>query len=81
MKVLCIKEDTITVTGYQSTSLLRVSEIYTVLNHDSADYYQLAEMPYLKDAKLWFHASLFAPISEIDELEFERNYNLVPINQ
>ncbi len=52
-------------------------EKYTVvaeLLHDGVLYYGLAERDFTPG--IWYKAKKFAPVSSIDETEFERHYNI-----
>ena len=75
MKVICIQTDTKTVKGPQvPTNSVKEVEVYTVIGGErfnNKQYYRLAEMDY------WtvYLSDLFVPLSQIDETEFERNYN------
>ncbi len=76
MKVMCIKEDTNTVTGTSCDTLLKVGEVYNVdfiETWKNERWYNLAEIKFYKGELTSFWEGLFAPLSDIDETEFIRN--------
>lgn len=78
MKVICIKHDTVTTSGPDIVPHGSIKEgmIYTVTETKrfiDGYYYLLEEAP-----MAWYGVELFAPLSEIDETTFERNYNTQP---
>lgn len=79
MKVICIDDDFFISEVPEESITPKVGEIYTVKNQGNCDccgglWYELEEIEYEWDA------DSFAPISDIDETEMERNYKRNPIS-
>lgn len=75
MRVMCIKKATIdAATGKRINGLCVEGNEYRVVGHADADYYYLAEFPFTKYGSVFYKGN-FIPLSEIDEIEFVRNYN------
>lgn len=79
MKVLCIKKATRnTVTGKPIKSSTTEGRIYNAVGDDPTDkeYYIFSEFPYY-ETRLSFWKGNFIPVSEIDETEMVREYDIV----
>lgn len=75
MRVICIDEGITRkcINSDRISSKLIEGEIYTVAC-TRGKYYILAEL----EPDLGYESKLFAPLSEINETEMERNYNFQP---
>lgn len=76
MKVVCVNNKFYPVGG-PPTKLPVIGEFYTVVKVRESVYkkgvivYKISELDY----NTWYHEKMFAALSDIDEKEFERNYN------
>lgn len=77
MKVICINNEN-GIWGI-AKKILRVSEEYTVTGNPlvNPDGYLLKEVQHPNHPNIGFKKERFIPLSDIDEKEFERNYNKV----
>lgn len=76
MRVICINGDGLREMNNLENDddyTLKTGEVYTVVDtqrHDGMDFYILSEKPF----DCCYHVRRFAPLSDISETEFERNY-------
>lgn len=84
MKVICINSKSVKPWGYTQLEEGRIYEVELTTNHCGKDGYLLLEGGYLPTVcscgtvinnGAIYVTSKFVPLSEIDEKEFERNYN------
>lgn len=76
MKVLCISDDWRNYSDYTEPPLPKIGEECIVIrsiyvNHLKTDFYQLEKYP----QDVIYTSENFAPISDIDETQMERNYS------
>lgn len=72
MKVICITD--INPRAGNKTQLI-IGEVYTASQCPVHDHcYDLAEVPTFKGFPVSYNKAMFAPLSDIDETTFNRNY-------
>lgn len=78
MKVICITD--IHPDRGDKVKQLKIGEYYTASQCQVYPRnYDIAEVPTFQGLPVSYRKEFFAPLSSIDETEFERNYNLVTL--